>query len=113
MVESGRMDVLQVTITAESREQAGALAGALLERRLAACVQVVGPVESRYWWEGRLETSTEWLCVVKTTVERYDELEAAVRRTHTYDVPEILAVPVVRGSQAYLRWVDEETARVP
>lgn len=112
MVESGRMDVLQVTITAESRDQAGALAGALLERRLAACVQVVGPVESRYWWEGRLESSTEWLCVVKTTVERYDELEAAVRHAHTYDVPEILAVPVVKGSQPYLRWVDEETGPV-
>lgn len=112
MVESGRMDVLQVTISAESREQAGALAGTLLDRRLAACVQVVGPVESRYWWEGTLETSTEWLCVVKTTVERYDELEAAVRHVHSYEVPEILAVPVVRGSQAYLRWVDEETGPV-
>ena len=112
MVESGRMDVLQVTITAESREQAGALAGALLERRLAACVQVVGPVESRYWWEGTMETSTEWLCVVKTTDDRYDELEAAVRHLHSYDVPEILAVPVVRGSQPYLRWVGAETGQV-
>jgi len=104
------MDVLQVTTTAGSREEARALAGVLLERRLAACVQVVGPVESRYRWEGRLETATEWLCVAKTTAGRYDEVEAAIRQAHSYDVPEILAVPVVGGSEAYLRWVAEETA---
>jgi len=104
------MDVLQVTTAAGSREEARALAGVLLERRLAACVQVVGPVESRYRWEGRLETATEWLCVAKTTAGRYDEVEAAIRQAHSYDVPEILAVPVVGGSEAYLRWVAEETA---
>ena len=89
------MDVLQVTTSAGSREEAQALAGVLLEGRLAACVQVVGPVESRYRWEGRLETATEWLLVVKTTAGRYDEVEAAIRAAHSYDVPEILAVPVV------------------
>ena len=83
------------------------MAVALVERRLAACVQVVGPVESRYRWEGRVETATEWLCVAKTTAERYDELEAAIGELHSYDVPEILAVPVVRGSAAYLRWLGD------
>ncbi len=83
---------------------------ALVDRRLAACVQVVGPVESRYRWEGRVETATEWLCVAKTTAERYDELEAAIGELHSYDVPEILAVPVVRGSAAYLRWLGDEAA---
>ncbi len=83
---------------------------ALVERRLAACVQVVGPVESRYRWEGRVETATEWLCVAKTTAERYDELEAVIVELHSYDVPEILAVPVVRGSAAYLRWLGDEVA---
>ena len=104
------MDVLQVTTTAGSRDEARALACVLLEGRLAACVQVVGPVESRYRWEGRLETATEWLCVVKTTAGRYEEVEAAIRQAHSYDVPEILAVPVVAGSEAYFRWVAEETA---
>jgi len=104
------MDVLQVTTTAGSRGEAQDLAGALLERRLAACVQIVGPIESRYWWEDRLETSTEWLCVVKTTAERYDEVEAAIRAAHSYDVPEVLAVPVARGSEAYIRWVGDEVA---
>ncbi len=81
-----------------------------MDERLAACVQVVGPVESRYWWEGSVETATEWLCVAKTTADRYDELEAAVRAVHSYDVPEVLAVPVVRGSEAYLRWLGDETS---
>ena len=102
--------VLQVTTTAGSPEEARAIAGVLLDGRLAACVQVLGPVESRYRWEGRLETATEWLLVVKTAAARYDEVEAAIRAAHSYDVPEILAVPVVGGSQAYLRWVVEETA---
>ena len=104
------MDVLQVTTTVGSRGEAQALAGVLLEGRLAACVQVVGPVESRYRWEGRLETATEWLLVAKTTAGRYDEVEAAILAAHSYDVPEILAVPVVAGSEAYLRWVEEGTA---
>ena len=99
-----------MTTTAGTREEAQALAAVLLDGRLAACVQVVGPVESRYRWEGRLETATEWLLVVKTTAGRYDEVEAAIRAAHSYDVPEILAVPVVGGSEAYLRWVQEETA---
>ena len=86
------------------------MAVALIERRLAACVQVVGPIESWYRWEGRVETATEWLCVAKTTAERYDELEAAIGELHSYDVPEVLAVPVVRGSAAYLRWLGEEAA---
>ncbi len=101
---------LQVTTTAPSREEADALARALVDTRLAACVQVVGPVESRYWWDGKVETATEWLCVAKTTADRYDDVEAAIRAVHSYDLPEILAVPVVRGSEPYLRWLGEESA---
>ncbi len=103
------MDVLQVTTTAGSREEADAVAAVLVERRVAACVQVVGPVQSRYWWDGKVEAATEWLCVAKTTAGRYPEVEAAIRAASSYDVPEIVAVPVVRGSDAYLRWVEDET----
>jgi periplasmic divalent cation tolerance protein len=100
---------LQVTTTAGSRDEAEKLARALVEGRLAACVQILGPVESRYWWGGKVETATEWLCVAKTTAERYDDVEAAIRAAHSYDVPEVLAVPVVRGSEPYLRWLGEES----
>ncbi len=91
--------------TVGSEEEAGAIATHLLDRRLAACVQVIGPVESRFWWDGRVETAAEWLCLAKTTADRYDGVEAAIRERHSYEVPEILAVPVSRGSRDYLGWL--------
>jgi periplasmic divalent cation tolerance protein len=101
---------LQVVTTTGSREEADAIADALVHARLAACVQIVGPVESRYWWKGGVEVAQEWLCVAKTTGARYPALEDAVRELHSYDVPEIVALPVTVGSEPYLRWVQEETA---
>ncbi len=95
---------------AGSQEEADAVASSVLDRRLAACVQVVGPVESRFWWEGKLDTATEWLCLIKTTEERLDEVVATVREAHSYDTPEIIALPVVGGSESYLRWVTEVVA---
>lgn len=99
------MEFVQVLTTAGSEEEAGVIANALLERHLAGCVQVIGPVQSRFWWEGRIDTAREWLCLVKTTADRYDGVEAAIREHHSYDVPEILAVPVSRGSHDYLQWL--------
>ena len=98
---------VQVQVAAGSREEADGVASAVLDGRMAACVQVVGPVESRFWWEGRLDTATEWLCLVKTTDDRLDDVVAAIRGVHSYDTPEIIALPVVGGSDAYLRWVSE------
>ncbi|HEX2274883.1 MAG TPA: divalent-cation tolerance protein CutA [Acidimicrobiales bacterium] len=106
----GRTGWLQVQVTAGSREEADGVATSVLRRRLAACVQVFGPVESRFWWEGRLDTATEWLCLIKTTDDRLGEVVAAVRKAHSYDTPEIIAVPVVGGSERYLRWVTEVVA---
>ncbi len=103
----------QVLTAAGSRDEAAAIADALLAARLAACVQVVGPVQSRYWWQGRLEAAEEWLCLAKTTAERVDEAVAEIGRRHSYDVPEVTVTPIVGGSPAYLRWVDEEVARNP
>ncbi|HEV3401136.1 MAG TPA: divalent-cation tolerance protein CutA [Acidimicrobiales bacterium] len=100
---------LQVQVAAGSREEADGVASAVLGPRLAACVQVVGPVESRFWWEGRLDTATEWLCLIKTTDERLDAVVATIRDAHSYDTPEIIAVPVVGGDEAYLRWVTDVT----
>lgn len=100
--------MLQLSTAAGSQEEAGRLAEVLLAARLAACVQVVGPVHSRYWWEGRIESATEWLCVAKTTVDRVEAAIAAVRAAHSYEVPEIVATPVVAGNDAYLAWVVDE-----
>ena len=100
-------DFIQVLTTTDRHEDATRIARELVERRLAGCVQVLGPITSTYRWEGAVETAQEWLCLVKSTRERYDELEGAIRELHPYDVPEILAVPVVAGHAPYLAWLEE------
>ena len=106
-------DILQVVTTVGSQDAAAAIAQALVSQRLAACVQIVGPVTSTYHWQGQLETSQEWMCVAKTTRTHYDALAAAIRRHHTYEVPEILAFNVVNGHQPYLDWVAAELNEPP
>ena len=98
-------EFLQIVTTTGSRDDADRLARALVERRLAGCVQVVGPISSTYWWQGELETAEEYLCLVKSSRDAYPALEAAIRELHPYDVPEILAHAVVAGSQGYLDWL--------
>jgi periplasmic divalent cation tolerance protein len=101
---------IQIITTTASADDARRIGAALVERRLAACVQIVGPIESVYRWEGKIETATEFQCWIKTRDELYGRVEQAIRELHTYDVPEILAIPVVQGSAAYLEWLARETA---
>ena len=101
-------DLLQVHTTLPTQEQANDLARRLVVARQAACVQVLGPVQSTYRWEGQVEQAQEWLLLAKTTVAGYAALEQAIRQSHPYQVPEILAVPVTAGYQAYLEWVWQE-----
>jgi len=98
---------LQVLTTIDSEEAAERISAALVERRLAACVQVVGPISSTYRWQGEVERAREWMCVAKTTAERYPEVEAAIRELHPYDEPEIVATQIVAGSAGYLGWISE------
>jgi periplasmic divalent cation tolerance protein len=101
-------DFLQVLTTTATRADAERIARALVERRLAGCVQVLGPIHSTYWWEGAVETAEEYLCLAKSSRESYPALEAAIQELHPYDVPEILAIPVAAGSPAYLSWLQGE-----
>ena len=101
--------VLQVTTTVGSHDEARRLAHLLVDERLAACVQLVGPLESTYRWQGAVQTEEEWLLVAKTTADRYDAFEARLLAEHPSDVPEVLAVPVTAGSETYLAWVAAET----
>lgn len=103
-------EYLQVTTAVAVREEAERIAMALVERRLAACVQIVGPVHSVYRWQGNVEQADEWLCQAKTTRDRHDAVEAAIRELHSYDCPEIIAVPIVAGSTAYFQWLNEQVA---
>lgn len=100
-------DYVQVTTTVGSEEEAQRLSSALVERRLAACVQILGPIRSRYRWQGQVEEAEEWQCLAKTEAKLYPRVESAIRELHSYDEPEILATPIVAGSAGYLRWVSD------
>lgn len=93
-------------------ESARTLARALVEGRLAACVTIGAPVESMYHWQSAIETAREVPVTVKTRGELFDDVAAAIRSRHPYELPEILAVPISHGLPAYLAWIDAETARL-
>jgi periplasmic divalent cation tolerance protein len=104
-------DKVLVYTTCATEEEAGRLARMAVERRLAACAAVTPGVRSVYHWKGQVETAGEWQVVFKSTQQLFGELEGAIREAHSYEVPEILAVPVTAGSTAYLWWMDEELRR--
>ncbi|MFE6049282.1 divalent-cation tolerance protein CutA [Kitasatospora sp. NPDC056446] len=103
-------DFLVVTTTHDDEAKARALASALVRDRLAACAQVY-PVRSVYWWDGEVQDSAEWRIDLKTRADLADRLSARITELHSYDTPEVVAVPVATGSTAYLDWVDAETLR--
>jgi len=106
-------EYLQVSTTTSSQEEARRIAVSLLERRLAACVQVLGPIESHYRWQGEVAEETEWLCLAKTEASRFAEVEAAIEELHSYEEPELIATPIVAGSSGYLAWIDESLQAAP
>lgn len=98
-------EYIQVITTTEKREEAERIAEVLVEKRLAGCVQVIGPVSSTYWWEGQVERGKEWLCFIKSRKELFKELEETIKQVHPYETPEIIALPITAGSQDYLEWL--------
>lgn len=90
---------------------ASTIARQLVERRLVACVNILPQVQSIYRWQGMIEESGEISLLIKTTEARYPELEAAIKALHPYDVPEIIAMPIVRGLPQYLDWIAQETKK--
>ncbi len=104
-------EAVVVLVTAGSRDEAARIGTALVTERLAACVNVIGPIRSIYRWEGAVEEADEWQLVVKARAADFGALEARVRTLHSYQVPEVLALPVYGGGAAYLAWLDEATKR--
>jgi len=102
-------NVFQVESTIDSLGEAKRLAAALVEKRLAACVQVVSPISSTFWWEGQIQHAEEFLLLCKVPAERLGEATALIEELHSYDVPEVLAFEVKSGSRSYLEWVVAET----
>ncbi|MEU2437000.1 divalent-cation tolerance protein CutA [Streptomyces rubradiris] len=100
---------LTVLTTTDGEEKAKTLAAGAVEARVAACAQISAPVTSVYRWEGATRTEQEWQILFKTTTARYEDLETYIKEAHDYDTPEIIATPIVAGSDTYLAWLDEET----
>jgi periplasmic divalent cation tolerance protein len=96
--------------TCPNEAEARRIAEALVQSRLAACVNLLGGMQSIYRWEGELETAKEVLLLIKSTAERWDELRARITELHSYDIPEIIALPISAGSDKYLNWIQRETS---
>jgi periplasmic divalent cation tolerance protein len=107
VVKLARMtDYIQVITLTPDRRGARKIADALIKRKLAGCVQIVGPVESAFVWKGKLRKAREWMCLIKTKKTKYHEIEAEIKKIHGYKVPEILAFPISEGSKEYLGWLE-------
>jgi len=99
--------MILVLTTAGSDEEAHNIARALVERRLAACVNIVPRVTSVYRWLGAIEEAEEWLLIVKTTLEAFERVRDAIKELHSYDLPECISIPIEEGNPAYLKWISE------
>ena len=103
------MDLVQISTTTDGAAQAQAIADHLVEHRLAACVQVLGPISSTYRWQGAVDKAEEFMLLIKTRRELADEVGAAIRTLHSYENPEVVVVAIEGGSDDYLGWVWAET----
>jgi periplasmic divalent cation tolerance protein len=104
-------EFIQVSTTVSTKEKADMIAETLLVERIAGCVQILGPIKSCYWWEGRIEHAKEWICLIKAKASDYGRIESSIKRMHDYDIPEIIALPILRGNPDYLDWIRRETHR--
>jgi periplasmic divalent cation tolerance protein len=101
-------EYIQIFTTIENKEDAEKIAKSLIEKRLAGCIQIIGPISSIYWWKNKIETSQEWLCIIKSKKKLYEEIEKSIKEIHPYEIPEIIAMQIISGSKDYLKWLDNE-----
>ena len=99
---------IQISTTTETKEEAQKIAQYLVEQKLAACVQITGQITSIYRWKRKVETANEWLCLIKTRDNLFNKVEAAIKKMHSYETPEIVAMPIVKSSKEYLSWIDDQ-----
>ncbi|MBP7652256.1 divalent-cation tolerance protein CutA [Candidatus Dependentiae bacterium] len=102
-------EYLKVITTIDSKEKAVDLCKKIVELRLVSCAQILGPIQSIYWWQDKVDNSEEYYCVFKTKSSLYPQLEDYIKKNHNYQVPEIIAVPIIFGSKEYLNWISNET----
>ena len=101
-------EFVQITTSTGTRDVAERIAVELVSRRMAACVHVSGPMQSTFRWQGAVETAEEWLCTAKTEAGQLASIQTLLKDLHPYEVPELVATPIVGGSEAYLKWLGEQ-----
>ncbi len=99
---------IQIITTTPTKKDAEKITNIIVEKRLGACAQIVGPIISTYWWKGKIEKSEEWQCIIKSKKKLYNKVEKIIKKVHTYDVPEIISIPIINGNKEYLKWLDGE-----
>ncbi len=99
---------IQVTTSTDSEKLAKEILQALLKKRLVACGHVCSPMNSSYWWQGKIQNSKEWAIIMKTRMDLFPKIEKVIRSMHSYDTPEILALPILKVSNDYRKWMDRE-----
>lgn len=103
-----RKEYIQVITTTEKKEDAEKITRVLIEKRLAGCIQIIGPITSTYWWKNNMEKAEEWLCFIKSKRNLYKEIETCIKEIHPYETPEIISLPIVEGNKNYLKWLNGE-----
>ena len=111
MTDKDAKDEIVVFVTVSGEDEAVKIARALVEAKLAACANIINNVRSIYAWQGKVEDDSELLMVIKTRRGIFSDLEEAVRKLHSYDLPEIIALPIIDGSAEYLKWLNESTGK--
>jgi len=101
------LSYIVVIVTVASREEAVKIVRSLLEERLIACANIVGPISSLFWWEGKIDEASEFLVFMKSHENHFERLSERVTEIHSYEVPEIVALPIIKGSQSYLEWLSD------
>lgn len=99
---------IAVFITTSSTNEAEKIVGRLLTERLIACANIIPQIESRYWWKGKIDTSNECMLIVKSDISKLSSIIELVKKTHSYEVPEIIALPIIGGNSEYLNWIEKE-----
>jgi len=104
-------EFIEVKTTVSSKETAEKLSNEILNKKLAACIQIIGPVESKYWWKGKIEEDKELVLIIKSKASLYKELEKTILKLHPYEEPEIVVIPILEGSKGYLNWILNSTQK--
>ncbi len=102
------VDKVVVLVTTDNKEEAGKIANMLVSHRIAACVNVVSDIKSTFWWQGKIDSSDEFLLIIKSKASLLSKITDLIREVHSYEVPEIIAIPVIGGNDDYLNWIDNE-----